>query len=94
MTEEELRGLEPGTWLRMRYGFDWVTFYVLSNTKDFIRLGNPKWLVSSTITHKHSDKELQIYAPVVIGKTKKRWWWKWSLFRNTTCPYQLLKEEV
>lgn len=35
MTEEELRGLEPGTWLRMRYGFDWVTFYVLSNTKQY-----------------------------------------------------------
>lgn len=85
---KDATGLVPGDWVEMQYGWDRHMFYVQENTARFCRLSMPTWCASSHDNMPPESFTRPWHAPVVyLGRTKKRWWWRWLVFRDIVCPY-------
>jgi len=85
-----LSRLVPGDWLRITYGYDRITVYVVENTGYSIIFNKRHWPVSSGgIEEKYSDSTWKDEggSPIYLGRTKKRWWWKILPWRDVVCPY-------
>lgn len=77
--------LEVGDWVEIDYGYERVTFYVLERYGNSVRLGTPRWLVSSATSM--SIRELATKEPFYRGQGKFRWWWTLLPFRDLITPF-------
>lgn len=64
-----LSGLKPGDWINMEYG-DRHDFYVADVRADWLKLGNPNWLNSSSKWMPVSEVEGR--QPLFLGSGKPR----------------------
>ncbi len=77
--------LPPGTWLKLRYGFETVEFYVSSESADQVRLTAGSWLPGRGIW---MDKAKVLNNSKILGQGKRRAWWPFLLFLKVCfCPY-------
>lgn len=81
--------MREGDWLLMEYGFDKLLFYILdahSSPKDIL-LGRKNWLVSSSIWIPRDEINSKA---TIIGSTERRWWRKFTPFKDLICPFKRL----
>lgn len=78
--------LRKGDWINIQYGFDRMDFLVSEVYKNGVKMNNPNWLVSDTITM--TNDVLEWHKPIYVGKGKYRWWQKYiPFFDEFIMPY-------
>lgn len=75
--------IKVGDWFTIRFGFSDLDWYVLEVRGETVFLGQPKWLVSSSIRMERSKVEAGEY----LGPSRRRWWWRFVPFRDLVCPF-------
>lgn len=96
--------LRPGDWIEFNYGYQRLVFYVLRNDPlaQRIWVTRKEWLVSAATGMRYAEINgddlafLRQYGqadyfepnPVYLGRTKKRWWWRFVPFRDLVCPFK------
>ena len=89
------------------YGYSRLVFYVVRNDPMSQRLwfNTPRWLTSAVESQSYAEMRqddlniLRQYGeaerfenhPVYLGRTKKRWWWRFIPFRQLICPFKPFK---
>lgn len=92
-TEFEPSKLVPGDWVNMWFGFERHDFYVQKNFLEYeiVRMSLTTWCVDTHYDLTYDELKDMKIQPVLIGHTKKKWWWRFIPWRQLICPFKSLK---
>lgn len=81
--------LVAGDWLKITYGGSRDDVYITRTASNGIWFCKTTWLSydDSFISLHNLNQPNNHYNPTYVGRGRKKWYWKYLLFKETTVPY-------
>lgn len=83
---------KSGNWVNMKSGLcESKNFYIKYLDEKRVVVGHPNWISSDNMSY--SYEEFMTYNPILLGPTKKKWWWRFlpPKLKEIICPYVPIK---